>query len=148
MPRYELQPTARLMLMAFRRFEDYLSEQLHARGFTNVKPSHFNILRHLNPEGMRQVDLARDAGITKQAVGKMVGELIEEGFISIEDDVTDRRAKKVVYTETGLDLVRQSVQIVKALEIKFSEILGIESYANLRTGLVQIMEYFSEEDEE
>lgn len=146
MPRYELQPTARLMLMAFRHFEEYLSERLKGRGFDNIKPSHFNILRHLNPEGMRQVDLARDAGISKQAVGKMVGELAEVGFVEVVDDNKDKRAKLVVYTESGRDLIEQSVQIVRELEIKFSEILGVDSYANLRTSLVHIMNYFSEEE--
>lgn len=137
---YELQPTARLMLYVFRRFEDILTEKLAMEGFTDIKPSHFNILRHLNPEGMRQVDLAKDAGVTKQAVGKMISELQQCGYVSLVEDDEDKRAKKVVYTGKGKKLIDASISIVKEMEVEFGDRLGIDNYANLRTGLVVLLE--------
>jgi DNA-binding MarR family transcriptional regulator len=137
-----IQPTARLMLWVFRAFEDQLAQKLKEKGFSNVKPSHFNILRHLNDEGMRQIDLAADAGITKQAVGKMIGELVKAGFVELTDDAADGRAKRVIYTTQGKHLIDESVVVVKNLEREMSEVLGIDDYAQLRTSLVELLSHF------
>jgi len=139
---FSIQPTARLMLWAFRSFEEQLTQRLQEKGFSGVKPSHFNILRHLDADGMRQIDLAVDAGITKQAVGKMVAELVQAGFVELVNDVTDGRAKRVIYTATGKSLINESVSIVKSLEKEMSEVLGIEDYATLRTSLVELLNYY------
>lgn len=145
-----IQPTARLMLWVFRSFEERLADTLREKGFKDVKPSHFNVLRHLDDEGMRQIDLAADAGITKQAVGKMIGDLITAGFVELINDETDGRAKRVIYTPLGKKLIDESVDIVKGLEKEFSEVLGIEDYATLRTSLVQLLSHYrqDENDEE
>lgn len=137
---YDRQPTARLMLYVFRQFEEILTDKLNAAGFSDIKPSHFNILRHLNDEGARQVDLARDAGVTKQAVGKMIGELQSLGYVTLNDDLNDKRARSVEFTDSGKALTTESVRIVKEMEIEFSQRLGIDNYANLRTSLVVLLE--------
>lgn len=139
---FSIQPTARLMLWVFRNFEEKLALRLREKGFSRVKPSHFNILRHLDVDGMRQIDLAVDAGITKQAVGKMVSELVQAGFVELVNDVADGRAKRVIYTTTGKQLIDESVDIVKSLEKEMSEVLGIEDYATLRTSLAELLNHY------
>jgi len=105
-------------------------------------------LRHLDADGMRQIDLAADAGITKQAVGKMVAELVQAGFVELVNDVTDGRAKRVIYTATGKSLINESVSIVKSLEKEMSEVLGIEDYATLRTSLVELLNHYQSDQDQ
>lgn len=144
---FSIQPTARLMLWAFRNFEEQLTLRLQEKGFSGVKPSHFNVLRHLDAQGMRQIDLAADAGISKQAVGKMIAELVQAGFVVLVNDETDGRAKRVIYTEIGKQLIDESVSVVKHLEKEMSEVLGIEDYATLRTSLVELLNHYQREPE-
>jgi len=142
--KYQQQPTGRLLLWAFRRFEQQLMKGLHQCGFTDALPSHLNVLRHLNPEGMRLVELARDASISKQALGKMVGDLAGLGYVVVVNDPVDRRAKIINYTDKGNSLIQSAIAEVSKIETQYIALLGEERYEVLRTLLTELIEQIEE----
>jgi len=134
-------PVARLLLDAFRAFESDLAQNLASKGFTNVTTSNFNVLRHLNPEGMHLSDLARDAQISKQAIGKMVKDLEKKGYVELIPDVNDARAKFVRHTAKGKTLIKFAISVVTDMEMSYQSLLGKKEYNNLRQSVSKVLNW-------
>jgi len=134
-------PTARLLLDAFRAFENELAQILGSKGFTDVTPGNFNVMRHLNPEGMRLSELAKDAQISKQAIGKMIGELEQKGYVELIPDEMDGRAKYVRFTNRGRKLIDLAINIVSEMENNYQSLLGKKGYNKLRQSISHIYEW-------
>jgi DNA-binding MarR family transcriptional regulator len=109
---------------------------LAARG--QVGAAHIHITRHLATEGSRLTELAARAGMTKQAMGTLVTQCEAWGLVTRENDVTDARARKIIFTATGLawlgayrdavalaaDEMRQAI----SPEVTTVVALGLEAY--------------------
>lgn len=143
----ESAPTGRLLIRLFRSFETRVVEGLVEAGFDDASLSHFSVLRHLNLEGLRISELARDAGVTKQAMGQMVKELVKRGYIDVGPDPTDGRAKLVSYSEEGRRFILAARQVVGDIEGQFCNTLGEESYRQMRRALITLIEVRSTENQ-
>ena len=95
---------------------------LAARG--QVGAAHIHITRHLSLEGSRLMDLAQTAGMTKQAMGDLVTQCEAWGLVTRSLDGVDRRARKVVFTATGLDWLAAFERAVSQAEGEFKEAVG------------------------
>ena len=135
-----LLPTGRLLINAFRAFEKQLLSELQQRGFSDITLSHLNVIRHLNPEGMKLVELAKDAALTKQAVGKIANNLEDKGYISLVSDSNDGRAKMVKYSEKGASLIDSAIEITANIEEQYQQLLGAQNYSRLRNSLSALIE--------
>ncbi|MDH5300842.1 MAG: MarR family transcriptional regulator [Gammaproteobacteria bacterium] len=133
------EPTGRLLLNLFRKFESAALTTLATQGFADVTLSHLNVLRHLNPEGMRQVALAKDAGLSKQAVGAIVKELEVKGYLQVVPDDTDGRAHKVIYTAKGKRWLDAAIRVIAAIENDYRLTLGETRYQQLRDDLILLL---------
>ena len=140
------QPTARLVLKLFRGFEQSLLEQLALQGITDVTPSHLNILRHLSNEGMMISQLAQDAALSKQLVGRIVKELAAKGYLKITEEQNDRRIKFVSYTKKGTTLITLAVETVDAVEQQYKTALGKAGYEQFRNALTQLSAIHSHQE--
>ncbi len=134
---WQQQPTGRLMILAFRQFEEQLLRELRARGFKDITLSHLNVMRHLDPAGLNLVQLAEDAGLSKQAISKIIGDLARRAYVSMAPDPADGRAKRVHYQPRGKELVAAAISIVKAIEKTYLDALG-DDYHGLRRALNRI----------
>src|SRR4051812_36208093 len=65
------------------------------------KPSHSAVFAQIKAEGSRLTELARGANMTPQAMGEIVDELEDLGYVVRRPDPTDRRAKLVVPPPPG-----------------------------------------------
>jgi DNA-binding MarR family transcriptional regulator len=105
-----------------------------------VSAAHIHITRHLSLEGSRLIDLAQTAGMTKQAMGDLVTQCEAWGLVERVPDDLDARAKRIVFTATGLDWLRAFEQAVAQAEEEFRQevgadvatvvSLGLEAYGN------------------
>ncbi len=140
----------RLLGHAMRRFDDRVLElmarhidvplalaNLAARD--KVSAAHIHITRHLPLNGARLTELADMAGMSKQAMGDLVTQCEAWDLVQRVADGLDARAKRIVFTESGLDWLRAFEQAVAQAEEEFrSEVgkdvatvvsLGLEAYA-------------------
>ena len=109
-----------------------------------ISAAHIHITRHLSLEGSRLMDLAQTAGMTKQAMGDLVTQCEAWGLVQRTPDLSDARARRIVFTETGLAWLRAFEQAVKQTEEEFKQevgkdvatviSLGLEAYAGAYTG--------------
>jgi DNA-binding MarR family transcriptional regulator len=113
-------------------------DALHDAGFTDLVPAHFAVFRYPPPEGRRPSDAAADAGMTRQAMGYLLGQLEELGYLTRKDDPADHRSKRIHLTERGYAAARTSRQAVREIEAELEAELGLEEYTQLRRLLVKL----------
>jgi DNA-binding MarR family transcriptional regulator len=124
-----------LLRDAFRAVEGQLVEALHDAGFPDFRPGHLVVVRALDPEGMRMSRLARDAGVSRQAVAQVVADLERLGVLEQRPDPADGRAKIVRYTARGRRGYNAAMAAFAAIERRYEERLGSEAMSALRAGL-------------
>jgi DNA-binding MarR family transcriptional regulator len=118
-------------------FRDGIRQGLLSRGH-QLQPSHSSVLVYLKLEGSRLTDLAERAGVSKQAMGKIIDELEEIGYVEKGDDPVDGRAKMIRFTSMGMILLRDSADIVNDLWNKYAELLGEERLQRFRDDLFEL----------
>ncbi|MFM7026633.1 MAG: MarR family winged helix-turn-helix transcriptional regulator [Limnohabitans sp.] len=91
-----------------------------------ISAAHIHITRHLSPQGARLTSLAEAAGMTKQAMGKLVDQCEAWGLVTREGDPRDARAKRVVFTQTGLAWLQAFRSAVQQAEQEFRDAVGQE----------------------
>lgn len=136
----------RLLAMAQRRFDERVMalmahsvqvplalSHLAARG--QVGAAHIHITRHLPLAGARLTELAERAGMSKQAMGDLVDQCVAWDLVRREPDPRDARARRVVFTETGLDWLEAFRLAVGQAEAEFSAQVGREVATVVALGL-------------
>ena len=149
--RWRMGHLGRLMGQALRRFDERVLHlmahnaevplalsNLAARA--QIGAAHIHITRHLPLEGARLNDLAAMAAMSKQAMGDLVTQCEAWGLVARWPDALDSRAKRIVFTDTGLAWLRGFEQAVAQAEAEFRQAvgadvatvvsLGLEAYAN------------------
>ena len=100
-----------------------------------VSAAHIHITRHLSLEGSRLIDLAQSAGMTKQAMGDLVTQCEAWGLVQRTPDPQDARARRIVFTDTGLVWLRAFEQSVAQTEAEFKQEVGNEVATVIALGL-------------
>ena len=100
-----------------------------------VSAAHIHITRHLAVQGSRLVELAQSAGMTKQAMGALVDQCEAWGLVTRESDPQDARARRVVFTETGLAWLQAFKDAVAQAEAEFREAVGHDVATVVALGL-------------
>ena len=105
---------------------------LHDAGFTDLVPAHFSIFRYPGPEDRRPSDLAAQAGMTKQAVNYLLGQMERLGYLTRDDDPQDQRFKRVHLTERGHAAAQAIRRSVAGIEEELKGQLGPAKFTQLR----------------
>jgi DNA-binding MarR family transcriptional regulator len=108
---------------------------LARNGFGDVAPSHSALLRNLGEDGSRPSDLAAHAGVTRQAVTKLVDELERLGLVRRDPDPDDGRGVIVRYTDRGRAVLAIARKRMLALERAYAAQVGADRWAEVRSTL-------------
>lgn len=103
------------------------------------KPSHSAVFAQIRPEGSRLTALARGANMTPQAMGQLVDDLEDLGYVERQPDPTDRRAKLIVLTPRGHACVSAGIATIDRIEERIDQVLGVSGHAELRRLLSQLL---------
>ena len=103
------------------------------------KPSHSAVFAQISPQGSRLSALARGANMSPQAMGELVDELEELGYVERQPDPTDRRAKLIVLTPRGHECIAAGIATIQGIESRIDEILGVDGHAELRRLLTELL---------
>ena len=128
-----------LLREASASFELDLVAGLRRAGVEVMRPRYSAILRHLDEEGTRATVLAQRANLTRQALTQTVDELEAAGIVERREDPSDRRAKLVVYTESGHEAFLASREVIAEIENEYESRLGPHRYARLRAALTELL---------
>ncbi len=100
-----------------------------------IGAAHIHITRHLALQGSRLTELATRAGMSKQAMGDLVDQCEAWGLVRREPDPLDRRARRIVFTETGLLWLEAFRQAVARTEAEFRVQVGQDVATVVALGL-------------
>ena len=100
-----------------------------------VSAAHIHITRHLSLGGDRLTDLAERAGMSKQAMADLVDQCEAWGLVAREPDPRDARARRIVFTPTGLDWLAAFRDAVAQAEAEFRAAVGDEVATVVALGL-------------
>ena len=103
------------------------------------KPSHSAVFAQIKTEGSRLTDLARGANITPQAMGELVDELEQLGYVERRPDPTDRRAKLIVLTDRGRACIAAGISTINGIEQRITQTLGERGHRQLRSLLDRLL---------
>ena len=110
-----------------------------ARAGHPIKPSHSAVFGQMSDSGARLTDLARGANMTPQAMGELVDELEELGYLARSPDPTDRRAKLIMLTELGRECVATGIATIRDIEQHITDAIGVRRHRELRRMLLTLL---------
>lgn len=116
---------------AARRWKAEFDARMAAEGFAWFTEARSALLGHVGPSGVRQNDLVRRMGLTKQAVQQIVDELAAEGIVARRPDPADARGRIVVLTAAGVAAAHAANEVKRAIDAEQRERLGPERFEAL-----------------
>ena len=122
-----------LTLMAVNNHVPLALSNLAARG--HLTAAHMHITRHLALEGSRLTDLARCAGVSKQAMGKLVDQCAAWGLVQRHNDPRDARACRVMFTPMGLGWLQAFAEAVAQAQNELHAAIGDDVATVISLGL-------------
>lgn len=125
----------RLFLLARRDFSQRLAKKMAEKTGNTHPIVGGSILPFIDLEGTRSTEVARRAGISKQAVGKLLKDLEDAGLVTRSQDESDGRAQIIFFTDAGVDYLLQIHASIKSIEQEYEAILGKQEVENLRSSL-------------
>jgi DNA-binding MarR family transcriptional regulator len=133
-------PLARLFAMAYRQLIDALHERLPVRGWTGVRQAYGFVLLALRDGPVPLRELPAALGTSKQAVSKLVDGMVADGYVERAVDPHDARGRRVALSPRGRELLAAVEEIYRELEAGWTEVLGTQRVAALRSDLVAVLE--------
>lgn len=124
-----------------RIISNQINRELKFYGHDALGVRHLSIFENLNEAQANIITLANRAGITKQAMSKLVKEAAEAGYIAVKSDKNDARVQLVSYTDKGLIFLRdmQTVFSTWKKRIISSNILSEAELEATNIGLKRIL---------
>jgi DNA-binding MarR family transcriptional regulator len=132
-----------LVREVFVALNDIVVARLAVRGHDVVRPAHGAVFQYLDDTGTTVSVLAERAQMTKQAMAELVQHLESHGYLTRVPDPNDRRAKLVLPTERGHEVIAIAQGLVPELEGQVTKLLGVDRTRALRQDLETIRRTFS-----
>jgi DNA-binding MarR family transcriptional regulator len=124
-----------LMREVFVALNDMVLVRLAEQGHGAVRPVHSAVFQYLDDTGTTVSLLAERAQMTKQAMAELVAHLEAHGYVVREPDPRDRRAKLVLPTARGREVVGIAQGLVPEIEGMVAGLIGAERVRDLRADL-------------
>jgi DNA-binding MarR family transcriptional regulator len=117
-----------------------LIRELNKAGFEGLALPHMAIFRFPGPDGVRPGVLAERAGMSKQAMNRILGSLEEMGYLVRTDAPDGGRARIVQFTERGRAAYAKQIEVLFEIEKEWRDELGTREFAQLKKLLGRIWE--------
>lgn len=117
-----------------------------AEGEARPRPAHMALFPHIALDGTRPSELAKKLGVSKQAVGQLVGELEAMGIVERRPDPDDGRAKRVCFTEQGLRSILDGLAHLRRVEAELAQAIGEDTMSSLREALLVLHDQLEASD--
>lgn len=130
--------TAALLLQAHLRLAERINSAVIARGLP-IRPAHAAVFVHMDTNGIRLTRLAEKAQVTPQSMAELVDDLVRLDYLTRMPDPTDRRAKLIVFTESGLKALHTGLDVVAEVEADLEKAIGRPRAQALRATLAEIV---------
>jgi DNA-binding MarR family transcriptional regulator len=97
----DIRPLLLSLLQGFYWFDEGLQNYLQAKGWPAVTRPQSMVMANVVLGVQRPSDIARNMGVSRQAIHATINQMIELGMVALVDDPSNRRVKLVAPTELG-----------------------------------------------
>jgi len=113
-------------------------KDLNAAGFEELSMPHIAVLQFPGPDRVRPSVLAERAGMTKQAMNRLLGSLEESGYLVRSNALDEGRARVVRLTKRGHAAYSKIHDILRDIEREWRAELGYNDFARLKELLARV----------
>lgn len=125
------------LMRAFYWLDEGLQAALEARGWGRFSRSKSFTLANVALGVQRPSDIARNLGISRQAVSAMLREMVDEGLVRLDPDPSDGRAVIVQFNEKSRNLRSDALMSLDELEAAICDRIGTTAFAALRKAVAR-----------
>jgi len=129
----------RLLLMVRRDFVKRVVKRSREIGLVEFPDNLITLIPYIETEGTRNTELARRAGISKQAVAKTIKICETMGFLERAPDPVDGRATLIRLSPQGLEILVGMHRAIREVNRDYESLLGKDGMANFRGALITII---------
>ncbi len=126
-----------LLRLAHQAARARLLQGLAERGLDDINEAHFSLFQYPGCDGLRPGALAKQLGVSKQALNHLLGQLERLGYLE------RRRAPEsghtlIHYTERGWLVFESNIATIRQLEAAWQRQLGKQRFADLKQALREL----------
>jgi len=125
---------------AFRLWKEAFVAGMVERGYSWFSEARANLIGYMEVEGLRQTELVRRSGLTKQAVQQLLDDLVADGVLARIRDPSDGRGNLVVFTEDGQRMRRDANIVKRRIERAWRRHMGDARFDELMSILKDLPE--------
>jgi DNA-binding MarR family transcriptional regulator len=114
--------------------------ELNEAGFKELSLPHIAVFRFPGPDGVRPGVLAERAGMSKQAMNRLLGSLEDLGYLARSDAPGEGRARIVRFTKRGHAAWAKAVAVLWDIEREWRTELGPKDFSKLKEILGRVWE--------
>ncbi|WP_176598949.1 MULTISPECIES: MarR family winged helix-turn-helix transcriptional regulator [Sphingobium] len=115
--------------------QDAIQSALDANGVSSLTRGQLFVIANVAAGEKRAADIARNLGISRQAVSQIIAELVERDFIDVREDPQDRRVR-IIVLKSGLGEGDEICsRIFQAIERELMARIGSRRLKNLYDAL-------------
>lgn len=129
-----------VLIRAARRFNELGLARVRARLGVPVRAAHLALFPHIDVGGTRATEVARRLGVSKQAVGPLVRDLVAWGMLERVPDPEDGRARLLRFGDRPGRTLADGLGVLMEIEDELIAELGSERLAALREDLRKLDE--------
>jgi DNA-binding MarR family transcriptional regulator len=145
--RYDAMGIPGLLRRARKAYGNVVTQAFADAGFDDVPRNGAYTLARVYGDSSASADLARDLGISKQAVSQLIDTMVMRGYLARTPDSEDRRRMVLTLTPRGEAAATASWHAVTDAEAELARRLSAEGVAALRAGLIALCLIADETDE-
>jgi DNA-binding MarR family transcriptional regulator len=131
-------PLNRLLARASTAFTSEYEQRLALAGYDDISFAATGILRCLGDDATPVTTLVKQSGVTKQAISQQIAHLVARGYLFVDSEPRDGRAKQVRLTEKGRRCRDVAGALHERVELDWRRRFGRDEINRLRADLEHI----------
>jgi DNA-binding MarR family transcriptional regulator len=128
-----------LLRTAWQRLIGELFDGLAAAGYDDLRVVHRPLLRHPPLDGLRPSELADQLHLSKQSINDLLRDMERMGYVHLEVDAHDGRARIIRFTDRGWRLFETGSALSKSVGDRWAQAIGRDAFDAMVTALRQIV---------
>lgn len=123
------------LLHAYYWYDESLQNLLRGSGYPSLPRTKSMIMVNITDGIKRPADLARNLGISRQAIQQTLAEMEADGLITLTPDPQDGRAKIVEFSPRGRGIGRAATDAIAEIERELIDRIGARTVEELKRAL-------------
>jgi DNA-binding MarR family transcriptional regulator len=117
-------------------FDDALEDALAAHGIVSLSRAEAFVILNMSIGETRAANIARNIGVSRQAISQILGALEARGYVTMKPDPTDERARVASFSAMFEKHAPLCEKIFRASEKELENRIGASKVAGLRKALM------------